>query len=209
MVPDERFGGQDEAAHFRRWQPPERAARAENPDAWSDLGEPYEGAVVLYDLQSGRATPGSATRIIGRYAAVRFLRLATHAQGARGGIDAERRIAASYTAALRAPPEEARALRAIVELARPEPPRRIMAFLNVAAASAAGSREPWGAFALHREAYRLGTARGWLREAASAAESIGVLARAAGRQRAHRLWRLRARLLSRQETAVTPGAGEG
>jgi hypothetical protein len=207
MVPDERFRGQDEAAHFRRWQPPERAARAENPDAWSDLGEPYEGAVVLYDLQSGRATPGSATRIIGRYAAVRFLRLATQ-QGARGGIDAERRIAASYTAALRAPPEEARALRAIVELARPEPPRRIVAFLSVAAASAAGSREPWGAFALHREAYRLATARRWLGESVSAAESIGVLAREAGRERAHRLWRLRARLLARQETTVSRGATE-
>jgi hypothetical protein len=179
------------------------------PGRWDRAVEPFEvaddvvpGETVLRDLGIGTQTAGSATRILARFAALRFLAIALERPRPLSGLARERRLAAQYTSVLRAPPAEARALRAVVALARFAPPRRLLAFLNDAGAAAHRSRHGWGAFAVYRAAYRLGADRGWHAEAATAAHGIAVIAEAANAGRSARLWRRRARVLERRVTAA-------
>jgi hypothetical protein len=169
------------------------AAWARHGEPWSRIEEPYDGAVALYDLERPALSAGGTTRVLARFVAVRFLRIATGQAAPPRRMRDERAAAAAYADALRAPPAEANALRTIVQLARHAPPRRIMEFLHVAATHARASREAWGAFALHREAYRIAVAHDWHSEAARAASAIAGLAQEGGGRRSLRLWRLRAR----------------
>jgi hypothetical protein len=209
---DPGFEPNDEAARPAWWPPPDPPF---SPASWALRGEPWEsfndthdGAVVLYDLERAALSTGGTTRIIARYMAVRFLRIATARPQSLPTLHAERADAGAYTTALHAPPAEARALRAVVQLARFRPPRRIVQFLDEAAAAALGSRDGWGAFALHREAYRLARAAGWHAEAARAAGAIAQLALSGGGRRSPRLWRLRQRLHLRHagQPTAQPGA---
>jgi hypothetical protein len=178
------------------------------PTRWARLREAFEldddlvpGEAVLRDLASGPQTAGSATRILARFVTLRFLVFATDAPRATAELQEERTWAAPYTAALRAPPAEARALRALVALGRDAPPRRIMVFLDDAATAALAARHIGGAFALHRFAYRLAVEHAWRPEAADAAESIAHLAEQCCADYSRRLWRRRARVLRRPAEA--------
>jgi hypothetical protein len=183
-------GRGSEPAESSRWDRP--------PEPWERIDEAYPGEMVLHDLGVGTPTTGAATRILGRFAAVRFVRIATTRRATLRQLARERRLAMNYTSTLRAPPAEATALRAIVALARNGAPRRIAEFLHVAGEAARRSRHEWGALALHHEAYRLALACGWSAEAARAAAAISGLARDGGGVRSCRLWERRARVLFRR-----------
>jgi hypothetical protein len=179
------------------------------PTRWDRAPEPFEetedvvpGETILRDLAVGTQTAGSATRILARFAAVRLLSVALDRPRPLKGLSRERRLAAQYTDLLRAPPGEAKALRAIVALARYSPPRRIAEFLNDAGRAAHRSRHLWGAFAVYREAYRLAVARGWHAEAAAAARGVAGVADEAGARHSVRLWQRRARVLQRRAGAA-------
>jgi hypothetical protein len=118
-------------------------------------------------------------------------------RGRTAELQEERAWAAPYTAALRAPPAEAQALRALVALARHAPPRRIMVFLDDAATAARAAKQIGGAFALYRFPYRLALEHAWHPEAAFAAEAISHIAEQCCADYSRRLWRRRARVLRR------------
>jgi hypothetical protein len=194
----------DDAVHGRAWRRPDDD-ELPAPRRWHRQREPFEagdegvpGETILVDLCTPLLTAGSATRIVARFVALRFLLIAIERPRTLRRLARERAVAASYTRVLRAPPVEARALRAIVELGRFSPPRRLLAFLHDAATAARSSKHDWGAFALHREVYRIGVAKGWHAEAARAAAAIAELSAAAGAARSVVLWRRRARVLARR-----------
>jgi hypothetical protein len=195
-------GGGEEPEPPRRWQ------RAREP--WEQDDDGFDGEAVLRDLPAADERAG---RIIARYLAVALLRRAVRDRASLAELAVEREEAAAYTAALTgAGPmqREARALRALVALARAEPPRRTLQFLQEAAEAALGGGQAWGAFGLQREAYWLAVERRWWPEAARAATMIGRIAERGGGRWSARLWRMRARVLDRRalrQAADGPAGG--
>jgi hypothetical protein len=180
----------------RRWR--------RRPEPWERDTDGYDGASALWDLPESDGE--RATRVVARYLTVALLRRALRDGAPLRALETERVQAGSYVALLGAgggdAEREARALRALLALARASPPRRTLEFVEEAAAAALKSGQPWGAFALQREGYELALRRGWWPEAARAAASIGAIAGRGGGRRSARRWQLRARILARRAAAA-------
>lgn len=172
---------------------PRRWARA---DDWWEAPEPFSGAAALADLRGSARDPERAKRVVARYVVLRFVIQAADDPPSNALLTAERMTARGYLdgASTRG---ERRALEcALREAAHPRSPALYRALCR-AAAAAAREGHRGGASAFYQTGYRLALAAGCLAEAAAAAAAIAALVAGGDTGRSDRLWRRRARVLSR------------